>query len=266
MNNVMRPLDTQTAKYIAELLLEDAGAEGALVQVVPENDNEPPVQTEHGGLPLLWEDGCPVAAVPSSSQLQIKRVVDVTLALAALLGLAPLLLLVAVLVAATSPGPILFRQRREGLGGRLFWTLKFRSMPVDRCDRSGLQQTRRNDPRLTPFGAFIRRTSIDELPQLLNVLWGEMSLVGPRPHVPGMFAGGMPYKDLVPYYDCRLAVRPGITGWAQANGLRGPTGDAEAARSRIEFDLAYMQNLSVWLDLRILGLTLRNQFLTGSGH
>lgn len=221
------------------------------------------------GLPLALRDGQPEKAVASRQrgvQLALKRTFDVVAASLGLLALLPLLTLVAVAIKATSPGPILFRQQREGRDGTLFAALKFRSMRVEDGDDSGILQTRKNDPRVTDIGRFLRKTSIDELPQLLNVIMGDMSLVGPRPHVPGMWAGGMPYRQLVPYYDARLAMRPGITGWAQANGLRGPTVDAASAIARIDHDAAYIQNFSVWLDIRILFRTIRHEFLGGSGE
>ncbi|ODT78940.1 MAG: hypothetical protein ABS76_22345 [Pelagibacterium sp. SCN 64-44] len=192
-------------------------------------------------------------------QLLAKRLVDIGLSLAALLVLAPLLLLLMVLIKATSGGPAVFRQVREGRNGVPFVMFKFRSTRAEAADPSGLGQITRDDPRVTGIGRFIRRTGLDELPQLINVLRGDMSLVGPRPHVPGMLAGGCLYRDLVSGYDRRLVLRPGITGWAQANGLRGATDDAVPARARIEHDLAYIQNYSLLLDLKIMLLTLRKQ-------
>lgn len=192
-----------------------------------------------------------------------KRVLDVVGATVGLVLLAPLFVLVSLAIKLTSPGPVLFRQKREGLKGEVFDALKFRSMAVTLGDASGISQTVKNDPRVTPVGRFIRRTSIDELPQLLNVLKGEMSLVGPRPHVPGMMAAGRPYRELVSYYDRRLEMLPGITGWAQVNGLRGETRNPSKARERIDHDLAYIQNFSIWLDLKILALTIAREFLTG---
>ncbi|MDB5623415.1 MAG: exopolysaccharide biosynthesis protein [Devosia sp.] len=266
MNNVMRPRELESAEHIADVLLDERSLASALGQHAAENDNDAFRSTDQAGLALLWQAGRPLDGRPSPGQLRAKRMMDVALAAMALALLLPLLLIVASLVAASGPGPVLFRQQREGLGGRLFGALKFRSMRVASCDPSGVRQTVRNDPRVTPIGAFIRRTSIDELPQLWNVLRGDMSLVGPRPHVPGMYAGNLLYKELVPYYEHRLAMRPGITGWAQANGLRGPTSNPVSARARVDFDLAYIQNFSLWLDCRILFLTIRNEFFTGSGH
>ncbi len=199
-------------------------------------------------------------------QGKIKRALDIVLSASALIALMPLFILVAVAIKLESPGAVLFVQDREGKGGKLFSALKFRSMRHDDCDVSGVRQTVIGDSRITKIGAFLRRTSIDELPQLFNVLRGEMSLVGPRPHVRGMMAGGQDYRSLVPHYDLRLLVAPGLTGWAQANGLRGPTTNAQLARQRIEHDLSYIQNFSLWLDIRIIYLTLKREFVGGSGH
>jgi lipopolysaccharide/colanic/teichoic acid biosynthesis glycosyltransferase len=158
---------------------------------------------------------------------------------------------------------MLFRQARVGYGGKPFTILKFRTMYADKCDASGVTQTKSNDQRITPLGKFLRRTSIDELPQLLNVLRGDMSLVGPRPHVAGMLAGGQEFERLIPYYTLRHAMRPGITGWAQANGYRGPTVDATVAKKRIDHDIAYIQNFSIPLDIKIIAVTLWKEFLSG---
>ena len=218
------------------------------------------------GLPLRMSsvsvssmvDGAPVNGFS-------KRAVDFTLALAGLVALLPLLLIVAFLIKATSPGPVFFRQQREGLNGRLFGVYKFRSMRTDLGDLSGVKQTIGDDPRVTPLGRFLRKTSIDELPQLINVLVGDMSLVGPRPHVPGMLACGVPYRELVPYYDVRHRVRPGLTGWAQANGFRGPTTDLSLALGRVNHDIAYIQNWSLALDFNILALTVWREVTGGTG-
>ncbi len=213
------------------------------------------------------EDGRPIEAAPMShGQFAAKRVLDITGALAALIFLAPLFLLVCIVIKATSKGPVLFSQPREGKDGRFFTAYKFRSMYTDRCDLSGVAHTAKDDPRVTPVGRFLRRTSIDELPQLLNVLRGDMSLVGPRPHVPGMLAAGVPYAEAVPYYDMRHKVLPGITGWAQVNGARGRIETMEQACQRIDCDIAYVQNFSVLLDLRILWMTIVSEFFTGSGE
>lgn len=201
----------------------------------------------------------------SSAQLAVKRAIDIALSGLALFVLAPLLLLVAVAVKATSPGPVFFVQQRPGKGGELFPMLKFRTMYNHLGDRSGLQQTVKNDQRITRIGAFLRKTSIDELPQLFNILLGHMSIIGPRPHPVKMIAGGMDYEVLVPYYRKRWAMRPGLSGWAQVNGLRGPTDQSDVAISRIQHDLAYIQNFSVLLDVKIIVATVWREFVSGSG-
>lgn len=205
------------------------------------------------GLPLYLAGGVPVSADGLSGREHLaKRSLDIVLSGTALVVLAPFLFIVALALKVTGSGPVLFAQSREGRGGRLFLIYKFRTMAA------GTQT-------VTRLGHLLRRTSVDELPQLLNVLRGEMSLVGPRPHVPGMQAGGMPYRELVPYYDKRLSLLPGLTGWAQVNGLRGSVSDAALARSRVDHDVAYIQNASLWLDIRIIGRTLVREFLRGTG-
>jgi putative colanic acid biosynthesis UDP-glucose lipid carrier transferase len=185
-----------------------------------------------------------------------KEMLDRSFALVALLALAPLLLLVALAIRLDSPGPVLYRQQRHGLNGRIFNVLKFRSMRIDRCDdgaSGSVQQARRHDPRITRVGKWLRRTSLDELPQLLNVLAGEMSLVGPRPHA---VAHNRFYAPLIENYWDRHAVKPGITGWAQVNGLRGETDTLDKMAARVACDLEYIQNWSLRLDLAILLRTL----------
>lgn len=185
----------------------------------------------------------------------VKRGQDVVLAglLLALLG--PLMALIAAAVRLDSAGPVLFRQQRTGYNNRPFAVLKFRTMHVERGDASGTQRTVRNDPRVTRLGRFLRRTSLDELPQLFNVLRGEMALVGPRAHPVGMLAGDMPYEQAVADYAARHRVRPGITGLAQINGLRGEVDTVEKGRRRVAYDLLYIDTLSWWLDVKILALT-----------
>jgi lipopolysaccharide/colanic/teichoic acid biosynthesis glycosyltransferase len=192
-----------------------------------------------------------------------KRWFDFTAATLLLLLLAPGLLGIALAIRLTSRGPALFTQPRYGRNGELFGIYKFRTMYIDHADPSGVRQTRRGDPRVTPFGRFLRRTNLDEVPQLLNVVKGDMSLVGPRPHVPGMLAGGKLYEELVPYYFDRGRVRPGITGLAQVKGLRGSTEDASLAVARVDHDLEYIENWSFALDVRILVETVRTELLSG---
>lgn len=194
-----------------------------------------------------------------------KRAFDISFALAFLIALAPALLIIAVLIKSTSRGGVLFRQKRYGTGGELFEIWKFRTMYSDLGDQRGVVQTRDNDPRITPLGRFLRRTSLDELPQMVNVFKGDMSLIGPRPHVPGMLAAGILYEDLVPSYHKRHAVRPGITGLAQSSGFRGGTEDAGLAKARVDHDLAYIETWSFGLDLRILVRTAWRELTGGTG-
>ena len=220
------------------------------------------------GLPLALKNGAPViAARPPRATVQdvLKRTLDIVLSAGALLALAPTLLMLAIAIKLSSPGPIFFRQWRHGRNGVPFRIYKFRTMRTDACDPTGVRQVTSGDPGVTPLGRFMRSRSLDGLPQLFNVLRGDMSLVGPRPHAIGMKAAGVLYEDLVPYYELRHAVRPGLSGWAQANGLRGPTTDALSSRSRIDHDLAYIQNQSLGLDLKIIWMTIKSEFLSGSG-
>lgn len=186
----------------------------------------------------------------------LKRGFDVVVAAALIVLLSPVLLAVAAAVKFTSKGPVFFVQRRWGKGNVPFLLYKFRSMHVDLQDRSGIAHTVKNDPRVTAVGRFIRRSSLDELPQLFNVLLGDMSLVGPRAHVLGMHAAGVRYEDLVPEYFARHAVRPGITGLAQVRGLRGEVTDAAHAQARVDSDLEYIRTFSVWRDIRIMLATV----------
>ena len=152
----------------------------------------------------------------------------------------------------SSPGPVLFRQRRYGLDGKEILVYKFRSMTVME-DGLDVPQATRNDQRVTPFGSFLRRTSLDELPQFINVLQGRMSIVGPRPHA---VAHNEMYRKLIKGYMVRHKVKPGITGWAQVNGLRGETESLDKMKRRIDFDLEYLRNWSLKLDLMIIMRTL----------
>ncbi len=194
-----------------------------------------------------------------------KRLTDIALAGLAIVALMPLILLIALLIRIESRGPAIFTQIRWGRDGRKINVYKFRSMYIDRGDRSGIAQTVKDDPRITRIGRTIRRLNIDELPQLINVLKGDMSLVGPRCHAVGMLAAGVPYETLVPDYHRRHAMRPGMTGLAQMRGLRGPTDRASRARARIACDLHYVEHFSIWLDLRIIIGTIIAEFRGGKG-
>ena len=194
-----------------------------------------------------------------------KRAMDLVGSFMGLLVLSPIILLIAVLIKLESKGPVFFRQLRTGLNETPFAILKFRSMYIDLCDNSGVRQTVDNDPRITPLGRILRKTNLDELPQLWNVLIGDMSLVGPRPHVPDMLAAGRSYSDLVQGYEYRHLMRPGITGLAQARGLRGPTGQRWMAIRRIVCDVEYVRNFTLLLDIKIIIRTVINELKGGTG-
>ena len=203
--------------------------------------------TDLRGIPLisLWES--PFYGVNG----WLKRAEDIVLASLFLLSIWPLMLLIALGVKFSSPGPILFKQRRYGVEGEEFWVYKFRTMTV--CEDSGeIFQATQNDSRVTRFGAFLRRTSLDELPQLFNVLQGSMSIVGPRPHA---VAHNEYYRSRIPGYMLRHKVRPGLTGLAQINGYRGETDTLEKMHKRIQYDLDYLVRWSLWLDVKIIFIT-----------
>ncbi len=166
-----------------------------------------------------------------------------------LLGTSPLLIVIAVLVKLSSPGPVFFKQKRKGIDGREFEIYKFRSMKVHAETPGRVTQARKGDKRVTRVGAFLRRTSLDELPQFINVLKGEMSVVGPRPHA---LEHDDIYKDLVKGYMYRYRIKPGITGWAQVNGYRGETDRIEKMMGRVKLDLYYMQHWTFGLDMKIV--------------
>jgi lipopolysaccharide/colanic/teichoic acid biosynthesis glycosyltransferase len=194
-----------------------------------------------------------------------KRVFDIVVASATLLFFLPLLIVVAVAIKVASPGPVLFYQSRYGYRNRFFRIYKFRTMRMDACDVRGVRQAVQGDTRVTSIGKILRKTSLDEIPQLINVLKGDMSLVGPRPHVPGMLAAQLPYEDLVPYYFQRHTARPGITGLAQVSGCRGSTIEPNRAISRIDYDLDYIEKWSLRMDIMIIARTIRREFLSGNG-
>ncbi|HEX4984510.1 MAG TPA: undecaprenyl-phosphate glucose phosphotransferase [Burkholderiales bacterium] len=208
-------------------------------------------------------EGIPVVAICESPfagfNSILKRFSDILIASAALLLLWPLMVAIAIGIKRDSPGPVLFKQRRYGLDGAQIMVYKFRSMRVLE-DGTAVRQATRGDDRVTPFGAFLRRTSLDELPQLLNVLQGTMSVVGPRPHA---VAHNEQYRKLIKRYMLRHKVKPGITGWAQINGYRGETETVEKMQSRVAYDLDYMRNwsvaLDVWIMLRTLTVVFRDR-------
>lgn len=198
-----------------------------------------------GGMPAINLNESPLTSYPGSAFL--KSMMDRTVALFGIILLSPLLLGVAAAVKLSSPGPVLFRQKRHGWNGNIIEVLKFRSMRVH--DDKNVKQATKNDPRVTPVGKFLRSSSIDELPQLINVLKGDMSLVGPRPHA---MAHNDYYSDKIIAYMARHRIKPGITGLAQVSGYRGETETIDKMQKRVELDLDYINHWSLWLDIKIL--------------
>jgi len=200
------------------------------------------------GIPIVAVCESPFVGINST----IKRISDVVLSLSILLLITPLMLLIAIGIKLSSSGPVLFKQRRYGVDGKEIVVYKFRSMTVME-DGGQVDQAIRNDPRITRFGAFLRKTSLDELPQFINVLQGHMSIVGPRPHA---ISHNEIYRNIIKDYMVRHKVKPGITGWAQINGFRGETETEEKMQRRIDYDLDYLRNWSLFLDLLIIFKTI----------
>jgi len=201
--------------------------------------------SEIAGVPVV---NISYSAIDGMNEI-VKTVEDYVLSAILLLLASPLMLLIAIGVKISSPGPILYRQRRVGWNGQEFTMFKFRSMPVEAEKETGPVWANKMDKRATRFGSFLRKTSLDELPQLFNVLKGEMSLIGPRPERP-MFVEK--YKDEIPHYMKKHLVKAGLTGWAQVHGWRGNT----SLHTRIEHDLYYIENWSLWLDIKIIIMTI----------
>jgi putative colanic acid biosynthesis UDP-glucose lipid carrier transferase len=200
---------------------------------------------ELAGVPIITLSESPLIG----SAAFVKSLLDYSIAAIAVVVLSPLLLLVALLIKLTSPGPVLFRQQRHGWDGRIITVYKFRSMYVHEEQDGKVTQAHKEDARVTPIGRILRRTSIDELPQLFNVLSGSMSLVGPRPHA---VAHNRFYGEKINSYMLRHRVKPGLTGLAQINGFRGETQTVDHMAERVHYDLAYINNWSVWLDFKIM--------------
>ena len=198
-------------------------------------------------------------------QLGVKRLFDITFSFFSILFLMPVYLLIAIAIKIDSEGPVLFSQTRWGLNQKKIKILKFRTMYHHLGDESGVRQTTASDQRITRIGALLRKTNLDELPQFFNILIGDMSVIGPRCHAIGMLAAGVLYEDLVPDYHERHHMRPGLTGLAQARGLRGPTDRPSKARARIACDIYYVYNFSLLLDTKIFLSTVKHELFGGSG-
>ena len=223
----------------------------ALDERAPDVDGR--VASSAVGVPGLAQVGRPPI---SGLDAVIKRAFDIAVSLALLILLMPVLLVIAALIKLDSPGPVLFQQQRYGFNKHVFQMCKFRSMKDASADHDAARQTSRSDTRLTRVGAVLRRHSLDELPQLLNVLGGSMSIVGPRPHALGTRTSGLLLEDALDRYVARSRVKPGITGWAQVNGSRGELSTLERLEQRVDLDLYYIDNWSLLLDVKILLMTV----------
>ncbi len=208
------------------------------------------------GLPVVNIRYVPLT---NTGNILVKRMMDVAGALVGIVLTSPVMLLSALLVKLTSPGPVIFRQERVGLHNKPFYMYKFRSMELQAPGEEKKAWTVRNDPRVTPVGRVLRRTSLDELPQLFNILRGDMSLVGPRPERPLYVEK---FKEEIPRYMVKHQVRPGLTGWAQVNGLRGDT----SIRKRVEYDIYYIENWTVWFDFKIILMTFFTGFVNKNAY
>jgi len=250
-----------TSQPRIQSLLESLQNTTASIHFVPDIFGVSVIQgrlEDMGGVPVVGLLVTPFTGINGF----IKRGSDVVLSLLILLLISPILLALAIGVKVSSPGPVIFRQRRTGLDGEIIEVYKLRSMRTTDNGPVVVQATR-NDSRITPFGAFIRKTSLDELPQFINVLQGRMSIVGPRPHA---VAHNEQYRRLVKAYMARHKVKPGITGWAQVNGLRGETDTLDKMAARIEYDLEYLRNWTLGLDLLIIAKTIKLVFFDRSAY
>jgi len=254
VDRIVVAVPSHATARIAELLAELAPCPND-VSLLIEGADAATEQAAHGRLldmPLAHLSGVRRGALQSA----LKRTVDVVFSLAALLLLAPALAAIAIAIRMDSPGPVLFKQRRHGYMNEEVLVWKFRSMRAEMSDHAAARQVTHDDERVTRIGRFLRRTSLDELPQLWNVIRGEMSLVGPRPHAIGMLTNGAEASKLVETYAHRHRMKPGLTGWAAVNGSRGPVDTPEAVRRRVTLDLEYVERQSIWLDLAIMARTL----------
>ena len=260
LSNAHQARAAEIARELAPFAIDVAVCSEALPalheQAMPWADRTGAEAISVGGVPLRRVVRRPLRR----GQTVLKALEDRVLGLLLLIGLSPLLLVIAAAVRLTSPGGAFFKQTRHGFRSREFTVYKFRSMRADAADLGGRVQTTRGDPRVTPIGAFLRASSLDELPQLINVVRGEMSLVGPRPLPIDMRTGGLLCSEIVDDYANRHRVKPGITGWAQINGYRGATTTREQVSERVRLDNAYIEGWSLLLDLKILLLTVVRVF------
>lgn len=245
--------------YRLEYIVSLCEKSGVHTKFIPDYNNiipTKPYTEDIQGLPVIN-----IRHVPLTDMFNrmIKRTVDIFGAIVAIILFSPIMLTVSIIIRATDPGPLIFKQERIGLRNKPFYMYKFRSMVVQKESDEEKKWTTKNDPRVTPIGKFIRRTSIDELPQLFNVLKGDMSLVGPRPERPQFVEK---FKEEIPRYMIKHQVRPGITGWAQVNGYRGDT----SIKKRIEHDLYYIENWTLGFDIKIIFLTFFKGFINKNAY
>jgi Undecaprenyl-phosphate glucose phosphotransferase len=211
-----------------------------------------PIEVSHlSGVTLFNVRNLPLAGW----RLIAKEIEDRIIAAAVLILASPLFAIIAILIRLDSPGPVFFRQLRHGYNNQLIRVFKFRTLYHHTADPNAEKLSDEKDPRVTRVGAFLRKTMLDELPQFINVLRGEMSVVGPRPHAMAAKAGGLLYREAVPDYDARHCMKPGVTGWAQVNGWRGDTKTVEQIRQRVAHDLHYIEHWSIVMDLKIVIMT-----------
>jgi polysaccharide biosynthesis protein PslA len=254
VDRIVVAVPSEATARIAQLIAELAPCPNDISLLMDNSDlvHEQAAQERLLDMPLGHLSGVRRGA----AQQALKRAIDVVFSIAAIVVLAPALAAIAVAIRLDSPGPVLFKQRRHGYLNEEVLVWKFRSMRTEMSDYAAARQVTADDARVTKVGRFLRRTSLDELPQLWNVIRGEMSLVGPRPHAIGMLTNGSEASKLVETYAHRHRMKPGLTGWAAVNGSRGPVDTPEAVRRRVTLDLEYVERQSVWLDLAIMVRTL----------
>jgi len=250
------------AEALIQKLLEVTSETPTTVRLVPDLFGHELLNqgvTELAGVPVITLQG---SRVDGRAQV-VKAFEDRALSILILLFVSPLMILIAIGVKVSSPGPVLFKQKRHGLGGKIVEVWKFRTMRVHQEHDGKVTQATRGDPRITRLGRFLRASSLDELPQFINVLQGRMSVVGPRPHA---VEHNNHYQTLVRRYMLRHSVKPGITGWAQINGYRGETDTLEKMAKRVECDIFYIRNWTIWFDLQIVALTVVRGFFQRSAY
>ncbi|WP_294184177.1 undecaprenyl-phosphate glucose phosphotransferase [uncultured Clostridium sp.] len=235
---------------------EKAGVKAQIIPDFSDKISSKPYVEEIGNIPMI---GIRYIPLENLFNRMLKRTFDVLFSVLAIIIVSPIMILTAIMIKLTSPGPVIFKQKRVGLNKKEFIMYKFRSMRVQNSNKEKIEWTTKDDPRKTKFGSFIRKTSIDELPQFFNVLKGDMSLIGPRPERP-YFVNK--FKDEIPKYMVKHQVRPGITGWAQVNGWRGNT----SISKRIQYDIYYIENWSFMMDIKIVFLTIFKGFVNKNAY